>query len=125
VGECAADQAKCTARRTRSSAAAAPPLPDWETTHRPISTTPALGLKVLWFSTGVDDSLIADTRSTVAMLKKHGFTPVFKESPGAHTWLNWRDYLINFARGCSSKSADPPHPGSRSGSSNRADKHRW
>jgi len=30
------------------------------------------------------------------MLKKHGFTPVFKESPGGHTWINWRNYLNEF-----------------------------
>ena len=31
------------------------------------------------------------------LLKKHGFKPVFIESEGAHTWLNWRDYLSAFA----------------------------
>ena len=31
------------------------------------------------------------------LLKKHGFNPVFLESEGAHTWLNWRDYLTEFA----------------------------
>ena len=31
------------------------------------------------------------------LLKKHGFKPVFIESEGAHTWLNWRDYLAAFA----------------------------
>jgi enterochelin esterase family protein len=30
-------------------------------------------------------------------MKKHGFSPVFIESDGAHTWLNWRDYLAVFA----------------------------
>ena len=54
-------------------------------------------LKLVWFSTGIDDGLISTTRSTVEMLKKHGFTPVFKESPGAHTWINWRNYLNEFA----------------------------
>ena len=29
--------------------------------------------------------------------KKHGFKPVFKETSGGHTWLNWRDYLTEFA----------------------------
>jgi enterochelin esterase-like enzyme len=48
-------------------------------------------------STGVDDGLIASTRATADILKKHGFNPVFKESQGAHTWLNWRDYLYEFA----------------------------
>jgi enterochelin esterase family protein len=54
------------------------------------------GLKVLWFSTGVDDGLMPTTKNTVELLKKHGFTPVMKESPGGHTWLNWRSYLIEF-----------------------------
>ena len=54
------------------------------------------GLKLVWFATGVDDGLIGTTRSTVDLLKKHGFAPVFKETPGGHTWLNWRAYLIEF-----------------------------
>jgi enterochelin esterase-like enzyme len=55
------------------------------------------GLKLLWFSTGKDDFLVQTTRSTVDLLKKHGFNVVFEESTGAHTWLNWRSYLIQFA----------------------------
>jgi len=54
-------------------------------------------LRLLWFSTGKEDFLIETTRNTVALLKKHGFNPVFLESGGAHTWLNWRDYLTEFA----------------------------
>ena len=55
------------------------------------------GLKVFWFATGKDDFLIDTTTSTVALFKKHGFSPVFKESQGGHTWMNWRDYLNEFA----------------------------
>ena len=55
------------------------------------------GLKLVWFATGVDDFLIQTSRTTVEMLKKHGFDVVFKETPGAHTWINWRNYLIEFA----------------------------
>ena len=55
------------------------------------------GLSLLWFSTGKDDGLISTTRNTVELLQKHGFKPVFIESEGAHTWLNWRDYLSAFA----------------------------
>ncbi len=55
------------------------------------------GLKVLWFSTGKDDFLLETTRSTVELLKRHGFTPQYAESAGGHTWLNWRDYLSQFA----------------------------
>ena len=55
------------------------------------------GLKLLWFATGVDDGLMPNTKSTVELLKRHGFSPVFKETAGGHTWLNWRAYLIEFA----------------------------
>ena len=55
------------------------------------------GLNLLWFSTGKDDGLITTTRGTVELLTKHGFKPVFIESDGAHTWLNWRNYLAAFA----------------------------
>ncbi len=54
------------------------------------------GLKLFWFSTGAEDQLMPTTKSTVELFSKHGFTPVFKESPGGHTWLNWRNYLVEF-----------------------------
>lgn len=70
----------------------------WEQTHLAALDNAAAkkGLKLLWFATGVDDGVIAATRSTVDLLKKHGFAPVYKETPGGHTWLNWRSYLIEF-----------------------------
>jgi enterochelin esterase-like enzyme len=83
-----------------ADAGAAPPFgAAWEQTHLAALDNAAAkkGLKVLWFATGVDDSLMPTTKSTVELLKKHGFAPVFKESPGGHTWLNWRSYLIEFA----------------------------
>jgi enterochelin esterase-like enzyme len=55
------------------------------------------GLKLLWFSTGSEDRLMNQTRQTVDLLKKHGFNPVFKESEGGHTWINWHHYLEEFA----------------------------
>ena len=61
------------------------------------STSMKKGLKLFWFSTGKDDFLIKNTVATVELFKKHGFTPVYKESLGGHTWLNWRDYLNEFA----------------------------
>jgi len=54
-------------------------------------------LKVFWFSTGSDDFLVSTTKSTVEFFKKYGFSPVFQESTGAHTWINWRNYLNEFA----------------------------
>ncbi len=32
------------------------------------------------------------------MLKNHQFNVVSKESAGGHTWINWRDYLHEFAQ---------------------------
>ncbi len=55
------------------------------------------GLRVLWFATGKDDSLISSTRTSVEILKKHGFNAELDETTGMHTWINWRDYLHQFA----------------------------
>jgi enterochelin esterase family protein len=93
-------------RAAAPSAAAAPapaagpagPTP-WETSHMANLDNASLkkGTKLVWFSTGVNDGLIANSKSTVEMLKKHGFDAQFTESPGAHTWINWRNYLAEFA----------------------------
>ena len=71
----------------------------WETRNAAVlsSTNMKKGLKLFWFSTGKDDFLVSNTQATVDLFKKHGFTPVYKESAGGHTWLNWRDYLTTFA----------------------------
>jgi enterochelin esterase-like enzyme len=55
------------------------------------------GLKLLWFATGSQDFLLNQTRASVEFLKKHGFNPVFKETEGGHTWVNWQRYLNEFA----------------------------
>ena len=73
--------------------------PSWEQQHLAMLDNAELkkGLKLLWFSTGSEDFLVETTRTTVEMLKKHGFSPVYKESGGGHTWTNWREYLNEFA----------------------------
>jgi len=55
------------------------------------------GLRLLWVGIGKDDFLLNTSRSTVELLKQHGFTPVSRESEGGHTWINWRNYLNEFA----------------------------
>lgn len=78
----------------------APPFGEaWEKQNLAMLDNAAVkkGLKLLWFSTGTEDGVITSTRSTVDLLKKHGFTPQYTESPGGHTWLNWRNYLVEFA----------------------------
>ncbi len=75
------------------------PVTAWEEQNKATLDNPALkkGLKLFWFSTGKDDGLIATSKATVEFLKKHGFNATFEESPGAHTWINWRNYLDEFA----------------------------
>ncbi|MCA9047061.1 MAG: hypothetical protein KDA69_22215, partial [Planctomycetaceae bacterium] len=71
----------------------------WEADHQEVLDSDELkqGLKLVWFATGKDDFLIETSRATVEMLKKHGFDVEYKETEGGHTWLNWRDYLAEFA----------------------------
>jgi enterochelin esterase family protein len=110
---------------TPSAAPAAPAGPpprmgptsdEWEKLHAAKLADPALkkGL-LLWFATGKDDFLLTTTQATVDFFKKHGFAPVFVESAGGHTWVNWRHYLADFApmlfQGASHGAEQPPHPG--------------
>jgi enterochelin esterase-like enzyme len=55
------------------------------------------GLRLLWFATGKEDFLLGISEKSVELLKKHGFDVVYKETAGAHTWTNWREYLAEFA----------------------------
>jgi enterochelin esterase-like enzyme len=86
---------------TPTGAAAPAPAPsaDWEKEHLAMLDNASLkkDLKLLWFATGADDFLVNTTKATIGMLKKHGFSPVYKESSGGHTWINWREYLNEFA----------------------------
>jgi enterochelin esterase-like enzyme len=78
---------------------AKPSSPDWEQQHLSMLDNQKMkkGLKLLWFATGSEDFLVQTTKDTVEMLKKHGFSPVYKETGGGHTWANWREYLNEFA----------------------------
>lgn len=73
---------------------------DWEKNHLAMLDDARLkkGLKLVWFSTGSKDALLPRSKDTVEMLKKHGIDAAFEESPGGHTWINWRNYLDEFAQ---------------------------
>ena len=75
-----------------------PGLAAWEKNHLADLDNASLkkGTRLVWFSTGKDDRLITNSKSTVDLLKKHGFDAIFLESAGAHSWFNWRNYLIEF-----------------------------
>jgi enterochelin esterase-like enzyme len=72
---------------------------DWQTQHRAQldDANARSGLELVWFATGADDFLLPTTEATVAMLEQHGFDVDFHKSGGGHTWINWREYLNEFA----------------------------
>ena len=84
---------------TRPGAPARPAGPSFEERHKAELDNPALkkSLKLVWFGIGKEDFLLKTAEGTVALLKKHGFDVTYKETAGGHTWLNWRDYLAEFA----------------------------
>jgi len=77
----------------------APSGPSYEEQNQAVLDDPKLkrGLKLFWFATGKDDFLVETSHATVEIFKKHNFDVVYKESAGAHTWINWREYLNEFA----------------------------
>jgi enterochelin esterase family protein len=85
------------------AAAGLPPITPageaWEKQHLAKLDDPNLkkGLKLFWFATGKEDFLLGTTKGTLELLKKHGFNPTFEETAGGHTWINWRNYLTEFA----------------------------
>ncbi len=77
----------------------AAPNTQWEDSHKSTLDDAELkkGLSLVWFGCGKDDFLVQTSKATVEMLKKHGFEVAARDSEGGHTWLNWRDYLNEFA----------------------------
>jgi enterochelin esterase family protein len=53
-------------------------------------------LKSLWIACGASDGLIEPNRKFKAWLKSQNVPFTDIETPGAHTWMVWRDNLINF-----------------------------
>ena len=74
-------------------------LEQYESRYKSALTNTALrkSMRLIWLSTGREDAAMTGTMNAVTLLKKHGFSPVFQESAGGHTWDNWRDYLVLFA----------------------------
>ncbi len=76
-----------------------PQGPSWEEQRKETLDNADLkkGIKLLWFATGSQDFLVKTSQASVEMLKQHGFEVVYKETDGGHTWINWREYLNEFA----------------------------
>ncbi|WP_328598330.1 alpha/beta hydrolase [Croceibacterium salegens] len=54
-------------------------------------------MKLVYYAMGKDDFLYGTVAPTRGMLDKYGIKHVYNESPGGHTWINWRRYLTDFA----------------------------
>jgi enterochelin esterase-like enzyme len=74
--------------------------PSWEEQHKESLENADLkkGLKLVWFATGQEDFLLETSQATVESLKKHDFEVTYRETEGGHTWINWREYLHEFAQ---------------------------
>ena len=73
------------------------PSTEWEDSRQ--ETLDKADLKndlLVWFGCGEDDFLLSTSDATVAMLESRGFEVEYVKSTGGHTWLNWRDYLVEF-----------------------------
>jgi enterochelin esterase-like enzyme len=77
----------------------AAPSNQWEEKHKATLDNSDLkkGLRLIWFGCGKEDFLVQTSNATVSMLKKHELDVASKESAGGHTWINWREYLHEFA----------------------------
>jgi len=53
--------------------------------------------KFVRYYMGKDDFLVRTVEPTMAELEKHGIKVDLTESPGGHTWINWRRYFLDFA----------------------------
>jgi enterochelin esterase family protein len=54
-------------------------------------------LKLLWLACGTEDSLFTPNKQFSEFLTKSGITHTFQPTPGGHTWINWRRYLLEAA----------------------------
>ncbi len=69
-----------------------------ETLEKQLTALKASGVKLYWIGAGATDMARPGAMNLSAVVKKIGFTNnVYRETPGGHTWFNWRIYLGEFA----------------------------
>jgi enterochelin esterase-like enzyme len=54
-------------------------------------------MKLVYYAIGRTDFLYNTSAPTRELLQKYGIKFIYHESDGGHTWMNWRDYLADFA----------------------------
>ncbi len=54
-------------------------------------------VRLLWIGVGKTDIALPNTKNLLEQLDKAGIKYEYRETPGGHTWFNWRIYLGEFA----------------------------
>ena len=68
-----------------------------DTLIKQLEAIKAAGAKLYYVGCGVKDPIgYTGSQVLVDTLKKIGITPEWRETPGGHTWANWRIYLSDF-----------------------------
>jgi enterochelin esterase-like enzyme len=66
--------------------------------EKQLTAVKAGGVKLYWIGAGATDMARAGAVNLSGVVKKVGFANnVYRETPGGHTWFNWRIYLGEFA----------------------------
>jgi enterochelin esterase-like enzyme len=65
--------------------------------HLPRLDAKKADLRLLWVACGTEDDLLQPNRDFVVWAKSKGLPITAIETPGAHTWLVWRDNLLHVA----------------------------
>jgi enterochelin esterase-like enzyme len=69
----------------------------YEARHGEALRRGAAQFSLVYYAIGKDDFLFRTVAPTRAVFERAGIRYVYHESNGGHTWLNWRDYLAEFA----------------------------
>jgi len=65
--------------------------------HAAALTQAARSMHLVYYAMGREDFLYASAAPTRRVLDSFHIAHTYHESDGGHTWLNWRDYLADFA----------------------------
>ena len=75
-------------------------LEEFQSKHRALLDDPKTKerLRLFWIAVGKEDQLAyRNTQSMLRVFDQHGIRYTYHESPGGHTWSNWRHYLSELA----------------------------
>ena len=82
---------------SRTGMAADPAVAEeYKKTHDAGLKRSAKEMKLVYFAFGKDDPWNYTVAPTLAMYDEYNIPHIYRETEGAHTWLVWREYLVDF-----------------------------